>query len=191
MRRPLSLFFALLLLAMAGIGQASPALSTSVRIAALIDPARIATLKGDRAANDRLLKAVYWLHAGEIAGEPPGEVISAAQRLNGSENPARDVLVRAKLLRNLEIAAKLGCLDSENLARLRRGVSPVISRGPYAGQAAEVDHIIPLALAPRWGKEIANLELLPRELNRRKSASFGVRQQALWREFSKAGMDRS
>lgn len=184
--RQLLVFFWLAAGASLWAGVPSPG---AARVAPLIDPARIATLRGERAANDRLLKALYWLDEARNAGEIPAEVIAEAQRLNGAANPARDELVRTALLRNLDIAAKLGCLTPGNLARMRRGGSPVISLGPYAGQPAEVDHIIPLALAPQWGKELANLELLPRELNRRKSASFGERQQALWRKFSEAGMD--
>ena len=37
---------------------------------------------------------------------------------------------------------------------------------PY-GRAIEIDHIVPLAVAPELGKEIANLELLPRSVNGR------------------------
>ena len=61
------------------------------RIAPLIDPAKLATL-GKRGANQRVEKAVYWLAA---------------------------ALTKAALLRNLDIAEKLGCLDAEGMVGRR------------------------------------------------------------------------
>ena len=57
-------------------------------------------------------------------------------------------------------------------------------RGPYAGQIAEVDHIVPLAQAGGIGNELANLELLPATLNRAKSDKVGERQAAWLRKRS-------
>ncbi len=59
----------------------------------------------------------------------------------------------------------------------------MISRGPYAGELAEVDHIAPIAVEPMRGKEIGNLELLPRTLNRRKGAKLGERQRDCLEKF--------
>ena len=111
-----------------------------------------------------------------------------AQWLNHSAGTPRAPLVKASLLRNLDIADKLGVLTPDNLALIRRGHSPIITRGPYAGEPAEVDHIIPLAIAPEVDKEIANLELLPRSLNRRKGATVGDRQLDYARRFRAAGL---
>jgi hypothetical protein len=128
-------------------------------VASLIDPAKLATLHGDRAANRRVLKCVYWLNDARARGLAPKTVIDEPQKLNLSTEQLRAPLVEAALLRNLDIAGKLGCLTPENLARMRHGTSPVISRGPYADESAEVDHIVPIAVEPLLGKEIANLEL--------------------------------
>ncbi len=155
-------------------------------IASLIDPAKLVTLSGDRAANPRLLKCVYWLNDARSRGIEPESVIDEAQALNLSASQLRAPLVEAALLRNLDIAGKLGCLTSENLDRMRRGRSPVISRGPYLGELAEVDHIVPLAVEPALDREIANLELLPRSLNRRKGASMGARQWDYLEKFRMA-----
>ena len=155
-------------------------------VASLIDPAKLVTLSGDRAANPRLLKCVYWLNDARSRGLEPETVIDEAQTLNLSAQQPRAPLVEAALLRNLDIAGKLGCLTSENLDRLRRGRSPVISRGPYSGELAEVDHIVPLAAEPALDREIANLELLPRTLNRRKGASMGARQRDYLEKFRQA-----
>lgn len=146
-------------------------------VASLIDPAKLATLHGERAANRRVLKCVYWLNDARNRGLRPAAVISEAQKINLSAGQPRAPLVEAALLRNLDIAGKLGCLTGENLVRMRHGTSPLVSRGPYTGEPAEVDHIVPIAIEPSLGNEIANLELLPRTLNRRKGSILGQRQR--------------
>jgi len=60
--------------------------------------------------------------------------------------------------------------------------------GPYAGELAEVDHIVPRAHALELENEIANLELLPSTLNRRKGAKIGRRQLDYARRFHAAGL---
>ncbi|MFM7741124.1 MAG: hypothetical protein ACKO9H_17145, partial [Planctomycetota bacterium] len=54
-----------------------------------------------------------------------------------------------------------GCLDPEGMERLRRGASPIVKRGPYAGEKLTVDHIIPRAVSPGLDLVLANLSLLP------------------------------
>jgi len=144
-------------------------------VASLTDPEKLATLQSERAANPRVLKCIYWLHQAKQDGRKPEEIISKAQqRTRHREAHAR--LVKEALLRNLDIAEKLGCVTEENLERMKRGRSPTIGRGPYAGEQAEVDHIVPVARAPELDKEMANLELMPATLNRRKGARIGARQ---------------
>jgi hypothetical protein len=164
-------------------GNALAADKAVVAVASLIDPAKLASLHSERAANPRILKCVYWLNDARTRGLEPATIISEAQTLNLSADQIRAPLVEAALLRNLDIAGKLGCLTPENLLRMRHGNSPVISRGPYAGEPAEVDHIVPIAVEPALGKEIANLELMPRTLNRRKGASMGTRQRDYLERF--------
>ena len=47
-------------------------------IAAQTDPAKLATLKGERAANPRMQRCVYWLASAEAAGEKPEAVLDEA-----------------------------------------------------------------------------------------------------------------
>ena len=60
------------------------------------------------------------------------------------------------MLRNLTIAQRLGCLGAAGLAEMRRGRSPTITLGPYAGDQLSVDHIIPFAAAPQLGSRAAS-----------------------------------
>lgn len=156
-------------------------------IAAQSDPAKLATL-GRRQANPRLKRIVYFLAQARDAGADPAAVIQAAQKANGSAGTPRAALVSAGLLRNLKIADGLGLLTPDNRARLSRGNAPIVTRGPYAGQPAEVDHVVPLALAGELDHELANLELLPETLNRRKSDKVGARQVDYARRFRDAGL---
>jgi hypothetical protein len=158
-------------------------------IASLTDPQKLATLRSDRAANDRLLKCVYWLNHARAEGQDPATIIDQAHEITGT-SPAHASLVKQGLLRNLDIAGKLGCLTLENLEKLRRGYSPTVTQGPYRGQKAEVDHIIPVSVVPVLGNEMANLELMPRTLNRRKSNTMGQRQRDYLRRFKAAGVLR-
>ncbi len=155
-------------------------------VSSLSDPAKLATL-GPRGANPRLNKIVYWLDDARGKWMPPEMAIDAAQLWNGTRQP-RAGLVKTELLRNLKIADQLGLLNGDNRARLRHGHGAVIMRGPYAGETAEIDHIIPLSLAPELGNELANLEMLPKTLNRQKSNRVTDRQLDYAAKLRAAGL---
>lgn len=161
--------------------------TTTAAVANLTDPVKLATLAKQRAANERVLKCVAYLAEAKANGRSPQAVIIEAQKLNG-ETGKHAEMVRDALLRNLDIAEKLGCLTPENLALMKRGRSPQITRGPYAGEPAEVDHVVPIAALPELGNEIANLEMMPRTLNRRKGSKVGQRQMDYARRFMEAGV---
>jgi hypothetical protein len=157
------------------------------RIAPLIDPAKLATL-GKRGANQRVQKAVYWLAEARKAGQKSDKVMDAALGLAGVRNGPAASLTKAALLRNLDIAEKLGCLDAEGLAEMRKGKAPTVRRGPYKGDQLSVDHIIPRAVCPELDNVIANLELMPLRMNESKNDRVGARQTDLARKFNKAGV---
>ena len=58
-------------------------------LAPLIDPAKLDTLKGKRAATPRLRKACYWLQMAHIWGFDVGEVIDQVHSVIGSYEPKR------------------------------------------------------------------------------------------------------
>lgn len=188
MRRPRrKLSFAALVLALMGaVLWQIPPVQAVFAISNLSDPAKLATL-GERGANPRFNKIVYWLHEAEAWRLAPETAVHCAQWLNGTREP-RASLVRTNLLRNLALAAELGLLTEPNLTKLRRGSAATVTHGPHAGQAVEVDHIVPRSLAPEVENELANLELLPASLNRRKSDRVGERQVAYARQLHAAGL---
>ena len=164
---------------------AAQALSPDQRIAALIDPAKLATL-APRGANPRVQKYVAQLEDARLAGWDPVKVAQRAVASVGMQGEAARLTVEA-MLRNLTIAQRLGCLGREGLAEMRRGRSPTITLGPYAGDQLSVDHIIPFAAAAQLDKVIANLELMPLRMNIGKRDAMGERQQALAKRLRGAG----
>lgn len=166
--------------------RATHTLNAPQRIAALIEPAKLATLAA-RGANPRVQKYVAQMEEARQSGQDPEQVAEEAVRLTGMTGDAATLTLEA-MLRNLTIAQRLGCLTPEGLAEMRRGRSPTITLGPYAGDQLSVDHIIPFSLAPTLDKVIANLELMPLKMNIRKRDAMGERQQALALRLKRAGL---
>ena len=159
----------------------------SKAIAGLIDPTKLVTL-GPRRANPRVEKCVYWLETARRDQHDPGQVVDAALKSLGVTNAAILALTKGALLRNLDIAGKLGCLDAAGLAELKLGKAATIRRGPYAGDHTSVDHIIPFVVVPELDHTIANLELMPSRMNSSKRDAIGPRQRTLAEQFFRAGL---
>ena len=160
------------LLSLVLLAAATPHPDHASRIASLIDRSKLATL-GQRAANPRVQKAVYWLAMARAEGQQPVVVLDRAVAQAGYKGLAA-TLTRDTLLRNLDIAEKLGCLDAAVLAEMRHGKAATVMRGPYAGDQLSVDHIIPRAVVPELDNVIANLELMPLRMNERKNSCIGA-----------------
>jgi hypothetical protein len=182
--RPLSTLLCLLLLASQALAAQA---DYAQHVASLIDPAKLATL-GKRGANTRVQKAVYWLEAARKEGEKPTKVLDRAVALAGYKNSDAAKLTKDALLRNLDIAGKLGCLDDAGLAEMKRGKAATVMKGPYKEDQLSVDHIVPRAVVPELDNVIANLELMPMRMNASKNDRVGARQVDLARKFNKAGL---
>ena len=141
----------------------------------------------DREANDVLLKTVAALVRADDAGIDLRDVLRRAERINNTPTNYSDLLTES-LLRNVKIARELELDAPENLARMEEGRSPIVGRGPYAGEKAEVDHIVPRALAPDLDNLLINLELMPMTLNRRKSDKVTERAASMAKRFFDAGV---
>jgi hypothetical protein len=174
-----------LLLATAPSIIAAPS-AAAVAIAAQTDPVELAKLKGERAANPKLQKCVYWLAYAEQQGQKPEAVLGEAARLNKSEGTPYDAFVRWGLLENLKIAKDLGLLTPEGMAELRRGKAATITKGQYAGQEAEAGDVIPTSLCPELQNQVMNLELLPFSLYEAKSEKVTERATVFAKELHDA-----
>ena len=82
----------------------------SVSIASQTDPAKLAKLKGERAANPCLQKCVYWLAYAEGQGEKPEAVLDESAKLNKTAATPYAGFLSWGLLENLKIAKELGLL---------------------------------------------------------------------------------
>ncbi|MBX7156934.1 MAG: hypothetical protein K1X66_00910 [Verrucomicrobiae bacterium] len=151
-------------------------------LSVLTDSAKLSTL-GERGANPRINKAMYWLWYAQQQGISPKEVIDQALLVNHTPQ-VKATVVEESLLRNWSAANEWGLfLSTNNLQSLRRGGSAKVMKGLYQGEITEVDHMIPFAVAPEIGNEILNLEILPRTLNRQKSDYVGDVQLAYARRL--------
>ena len=173
------LLFAFLLVAVPSIKAGTSASA----IASLTDPAKLATLKEERAANSRLQKCVYWLAYAEEQGEKPEAVLDESAKLNKTAGTPYAGFVSWGLLENLKIAKELGLLTPEGMAELRQGKSATISKGQYSGQKAEADDVIPMSLCPELQNQVMNLELLPASLKRAKSEKVTERAKVFAKEL--------
>ncbi|MDB4265139.1 hypothetical protein N9891_00160 [bacterium] len=158
------------------------------KLAPLIDPAKLDSLKGKRAATPRLRKACYWLEVASREGADLKRFVHQAHAQTGYDDKNRESIQSAALIRNRDILEKLGCLDSEGMEKLRRGKAPTITKGPYAGELATGDHIIPRSICPELDNCLFNLEFLPETLNQRKSNKIGKRQIDLAKKWSQLGI---
>ncbi len=95
-------------------------------------------------------------------------------------------MLMESLTRNRTILERLGCLDEAGMGKLRKGNAPTITKGPYEGELATGDHIIPRSVCPALDNVIVNLEFMPATLNQRKGAKVGERQVAVARKFHAA-----
>ncbi len=176
------LLFAFLLVAVPSIKAGTSASA----LASLTDPAKLATLKGERAVNPRLQKCVYWLAYAEGQGEKPEAVLDESAKLNKTAGAPYAGFLSWGLLENLKIAKELGLLTPEGMAELRQGKSATITKGQYAGQKAEPDDVIPVALCPELQNQVMNLELLPASLIRAKSDKVTDRAKVFAKELYEA-----
>jgi hypothetical protein len=157
--------------------------TAAVAIAEHTDPVKLATLKGEGAANPRLQKCVYWLAYAETQGEKPEAVLDESAKLNKTAGTPYAGFVSWGLLENLKIAKELGLLTPEGMAELKRGKSATITKGQYAGQEAEAGLVIPKAVCPELQNQVMNLELLPASLNRSPSEKVTDRAKVFAKEL--------
>lgn len=158
----------------------------AAKIAPLIDPAKLATLK-ERSANPRVQKITFQLYSAKLDHLDAGTVARAAVNAVGMSKAAGELTVAA-MLRNITIAERLGCTDRAGLDEMKKGNAATIRLGPYAGDQLSVDHIIPRSVVPELNSVIANLELMPMRANSKKNATIGPRQRDLAGKLNKAGL---
>lgn len=157
-------------------------------LAPLLDPVKVATLKGDRPANQRLYKILHWLEiARQRGGDVPAimDIAQAAAGYDGTPEARADkqaiIWSRAKL-------EEFGCFTQAGLDELRHGGSPTITQGPHAGESVALDHILPRSIVPELAGKFFNLEAITAKANRSKSAKITAREVELARRWNRDGL---
>ena len=153
----------------------------------LIDPAKLATLKGDRAANPRVLKAVAILFTARADGLVPAAVSEAALP-ESWRGTAKGSMTTEALLENLRILDEAGAVTPADLEALRHGNCPTIRTGPNAGGILSVDHTVPKKVCPELENVIANLRLMALKENKSKNDRIGPAEVALAKRLHRAGL---
>ncbi|MGJ8642191.1 MAG: hypothetical protein ACSHX9_02185 [Luteolibacter sp.] len=157
-------------------------------IAPLLDPAKVASLKSDRAANPRAYKIHHWLEIGHRAGGDVSAMLEAAQAEVGYKDSPGGRADRSALLWSRRKLEAFGCFTEDGMDKLRRGGSPEITEGEHKGDSVELDHVIPRAIVPELDARFYNLEILPSEVNGAKSATITEREVLLARRWNKEGL---
>ena len=163
-----------------------PPAQSLVAVISLTDPVKLATLE-KRGANPRVNKVVYWLNASDEWHVPSKYITYTALFINGTHGD-HGKLTAEMILHNLKTARDLGLLTEKNQKKLKNGKAATITRGPYEGETVEIDHVIPVSIAPEIGNDFANLEMLPSSLNRSKSDQVGERQLTYAKKLLDAGV---
>jgi len=157
-------------------------------LAPLLDPVKVATLKGDRPANARLYKVLYWLETARKAGGDVGTVIDTAQKTAGYAGSIGAKADKQAILWSRTNLEKWGCFTPEGNEKLRKGGSPQITKGEHAGDSIALDHVLPRSLVPELAARFYNLEAIPSKENLRKSSKITAREIALARRWQREGL---
>jgi hypothetical protein len=152
-------------------------------LAPLLDPAKVATLKGDRPANTRLYKILYWIETAQRAGAEASTVIDTAQVKAGYGASVAAKADKQAILWNFKNLDAWGCFDDKGMEKLRKGGSPIITKGESIGDSIAIDHVLPRSIVPELAARFYNLEAIPAKKNLLKSANITEREVNLARRW--------
>ena len=184
----LLLLLALLILPVRAAVPTTPERIATEVVAPLVNPAKLATLKGDRPANARLYKVLGWLEAARQGGGEVSGVIDLAQEAAGYGGSVGAKADKSAILWTYRKLEAWGCFTPDNLAKLKKGRSPLVTLGENAGSKIALDHVLPVALVPELRSRFHNLEALPEGDNLAKSAKITGREVALAHRWEREGL---
>lgn len=157
-------------------------------LAPLLDPVKIATLKGDRPVNSRLYKVLYWVEFACTVGGDVSFIIDRAQVTSGYQDTQRAKADKIAIISNRKKLQDYGCFTKEGMERLRKGQSPQITKGSYAGSSIALDHVLPRSVVPELDARFFNLEVMPAEVNLKKAAIIGDNEVSQGRRWNQMGL---
>jgi len=153
-------------------------------IAPLGDPDKLATLKAESAAPDRLYEA-------KALGIDPSELLTACIEKWGWNGTERGRLTKSAILSALAELESYSCFElAEDRDRLRKGKHPTVRKGYHAGEMIHIDHIVPKAEAKELSQVLTNLRPVPQSTNQRKGAELGETSINHWNALKVSGLAR-
>ena len=154
-------------------------------VAPLLDPVKVATLKGDRPINTRLYKVLYWIETARKAGGDVSTVIDTAQKSAGYGGSIGAKADKQAILWSFKNLESWGCFNPEGMEKLRKGNSPTITKGESIGDTIALDHVLPCSIVPELAARYYNLEALPSKKSLLKSAKITEREVNLARRWQR------
>lgn len=147
MLRALLFTLAAAALPLAAAPQAPDAIAREI-LAPLLDPAKVATLKGERPANSRLYKVLGWLETARRAGGDPAAAIDTAQTVAGYAGTVGAKADKAAILWSRKKLEDFGCFTPDGIEKMKKGGAPAITQGGHKGDSVALDHVLPRAVVP-------------------------------------------
>lgn len=187
MLRALLFILAAAALPLSAAPETPQAIATEI-LAPLLDPVKVATLKGDRPANARLCKVLFWLETARQRGGDVSAILDTAQAAAGYAGTAEAKAGKTAITWSRKKLEDFGCFTAEGMAKLRKGGSPTITKGPNAGDRIALDHVLPRAVEPEMAARFYNLEAIPARENLVKGAKIGQRELELARRWEPRGV---
>jgi len=157
-------------------------------LAPLLDPLKVATLKGNRPANQRLYKIIHWLEFARQRGGDVSFIIDIAQVAAGYSGTPAAISDKQAILWNRLKLEEFGCFTVAGMDELKHGGSPTITHGPDAGESIALDHILPRSVVPELAAKFYNLEAITAKKNRTKSAKITAREVEFARRWHRQGL---
>jgi hypothetical protein len=154
-------------------------------LAPLLDPVKVATLKGDRPANQRLYKILHWLEVARQRGGDVPAIMDIAQAAAGYEGTPEAKADKQAVIWSRAKLEEFGCFTEAGLDELRHGGSPTITQGPHTGEDIALDHVLPRSIVPELAGKFFNLEAITAKANRSKSAKITTREVELARRWNR------
>ncbi len=156
-------------------------------VGSLIDPARLATITTRSGVTTRTHKLLAYLYQHEAAG---GDIAGVLKKAAGRDSGIFDAKIDiAQIQKTYHQAKEWGIFDDAgNIERMQHERAPTITRGPYAGQFVEVDHIIPWSRAPETRTTFGNLRYLPEKVNQARSDTLDADMIEKVNEYAKRGL---
>lgn len=178
---------AVLAIPLSAAPQTPQAIATEI-LAPLLDPLKVATLRGDRPANARLYKVLGWLETARQAGGDVDEILDTAQSAAGYEGTKGATADKLAICWSRTKLEDFGCFTADGMAELKKGGSPTIMKGEYAGGGIMLDHVLPRSVVPELAARFYNLEAVSAKVNLQKSAKVGGRELLLARRWCAEGL---